>query len=191
MEKQEIISILKKAEPIFSKMYNMLTQYYSIESEMNAKKAERQSGLGAGHWVVTFILGCFYIFPGIIYYKVVKKNRNNRLDEEILALEKSLSRYDGELNNLVKDAVETGIQNILPEEYLNPENRAVTYLLSYLQSGRADSLKEAMNLFEEDKHRMNMERMQNQVLEQSRLNGQELRYNNILTAIDTINNLSK
>lgn len=191
MEKQEVISILRNAEPIFSRMYNILAQCESVETQLNIKKDERQSGLGLGHWIAAFFLCCIYIFPGIIYYNVVKKNRNNRLDEEILSLEKSLEKYEAEFRNLVNDAKKTGIFNILPAEYLDPDDRAVSYILSYLQSGRADSLKEAMNLFEEEKHRLNMERMQNQALEQSRLNSRLLKYNNIINAIDTINNLNR
>lgn len=191
MEKQEVIKILTDAKPFFDRMHTILTQYYPIESELNAKRMERQNGLGIGHWIATIFLCFFYIFPGIIYYNAVKKSRNRNLDEEIASLESRIKAYDSELNTLVNSAIKTGISNILPEQYLNPDEQAVNYILTYLQSGRADSLKEAMNLFEEEKHRLNMERMQNQALEQSRVNSQLLRYNNFINAANTLNNLTK
>lgn len=43
----------------------------------------------------------------------------------------------------------------IPEQYRN--SGAIQYICSYLENGRADSLKEALNLFEEELHRMKVE----------------------------------
>ncbi len=191
MDKQEVIQILNSAKPSFDRMYQLLISYAEMEGELNAKRIEREQGLSLKEGVITFLLGICYILPGVIYYRTKKKSKESRLNEEISMLENKLSEYDKELKNLANIIMKTGITNILPEKYLNPVDRVVNYLLDYFNSGRADSLKEALNLYEEDSHRLRMEQMQNEALMQSQEQSRLLRYNNIINAANAINNLTR
>lgn len=56
------------------------------------------------------------------------------------------------------------VLDIVPEDYATP--LCVKRIYSYLTNGRADGLKEALNLFEEEQHRWRMEEGQRQMYEQ-------------------------
>lgn len=56
------------------------------------------------------------------------------------------------------------IQAVVPQDYIAPMFVRAAY--GYLVNGRADSMKEAVNLFEEEQHRWRMEQGQRQMYEQ-------------------------
>lgn len=56
------------------------------------------------------------------------------------------------------------IQEVIPQDYRAPMFVRAAY--SYLVNGRADSMKEIVNLFEEEQHRWRMEQGQQQMYEQ-------------------------
>ena len=191
MNTKEIIQVLSLAEPIYDEMYASIIQLVSVQEKLTQKETEKNHPLGVANWVITIFLGCFYIFPGVIYYMYCKKKRVQEIESEIAALQDQLQTLNNTLQQQVELIRQTGIQNILPEQYLNPADQSVKYILNYLQTGRADTLKEAMNLFEEEKHRINMENMQNEALKQAQANGKMLFYGNMINAANAISNLKK
>jgi len=58
------------------------------------------------------------------------------------------------------------LSDIIPQKYLNL--KAVLFLLEVLQTGRADSSKEAYNLYEEELHREKIQEMQEEQLDYAR-----------------------
>lgn len=56
------------------------------------------------------------------------------------------------------------IQAVIPQDYIAPMFVRAAY--GYLVNGRADTMKEAVNLFEEEQHRWRMEQGQQQMYEQ-------------------------
>lgn len=56
------------------------------------------------------------------------------------------------------------IQEVVPQDYIAPMFVRAAY--GYLVNGRADSMKEAVNLFEEEQHRWRMEQGQQQMYEE-------------------------
>lgn len=56
------------------------------------------------------------------------------------------------------------VLSVVPEDYATP--LCVKRIYSYLTNGRADDLKESLNLFEEEQHRWRMEEGQRQMYEQ-------------------------
>ncbi len=56
------------------------------------------------------------------------------------------------------------LTDFLPEEYCN--STVIPYLLNYVSTGRADTLKEALNLYEEQKFRWEMESRQRNMMEE-------------------------
>lgn len=191
MNTKDIIQILSQAKPLYDAMYETIVQLTSVQETLTQKETERDKPMNIGNWIVTIILGFFYIIPGVIYYKYCKKSRIQKLDSEISTLRNQFQTLNNSLQQQIELVRQTGIQDILPEQYLNPVDQSVQYILSYLQTGRADSLKEAMNLFEEEKHRINMENMQNEALQQAKANGKMLFYENMINAANTLNNLTK
>ncbi len=77
-----------------------------------------------------------------------KQSQNKKDLKEISNLEEKLAQIQDE----GKDSLE-----ILPETYRNTE--AVCYMLLSIKDGRSDSLKEAMNLYEEQLHNWKMEKL--------------------------------
>lgn len=191
MDKNSIINILTQAKPIYDAMYPVIIEYCKVEESIMQKEELKNQILGVGHLIVSLMLSSSLIFPGVIYYKCIKKYRNNKIDAEIAVLKNKILQLSSMLQTYIEAIRQTGIQDILPEQYLNPVEHSVKYILGYLETGRADNLKEAMNLFEEEKHRINMEYMQNETLQQTRINGQMLFWGNMINATNAINNLRK
>lgn len=191
MNTNEIIKILSQAEPIYDEMYETIIQLSSVQENLTQKETEKDNPMGVTNWIITIFLGLFYIIPGVIYYKNYTKSRIRTLEGEIAVLRDQFQTLSNSLQQQIELVRQTGVQDILPEQYLNPVDQSVKYILGYLRSGRADNLKEAMNLFEEEKHRINMESMQNEALQQAKANGKMLFYGNMINAANTINNLRK
>ena len=55
------------------------------------------------------------------------------------------------IEDFIKSEEMRNLSDIIPQKYLNL--KAVLFLLEVLQTGRADSSKEAYNLYEEELHR--------------------------------------
>lgn len=79
-------------------------------------------------------------------------------------------QYDAISNEIYQLTIQNeNILATLPRDYRYYD--AVAFFESALANGRADSMKEAINLYEEHIHRMNMELNGRQMLEQSRMQG--------------------
>ena len=106
----------------------------------------------------------FYVFGiagGIFSFKFIANLRGPKKDiEEKERLEKEFKEIDQQLIEELGDRYVEAIK-IIPSDYAYPE--CVYALHSYLVNGRADSLKEAINLFEEEQHRMRVEENQSRM----------------------------
>ncbi len=60
------------------------------------------------------------------------------------------------IEDFIKSEEMRNLSDIIPQKYLNL--KAVLFLLEVLQTGRADSSKEAYNLYEEELHREKKQR---------------------------------
>lgn len=77
----------------------------------------------------------------------------------------------------------------LPEDYWY--SQAVASIAGYFRTGRANTLKEALNLYEEEMHRLRMENMQEQTLRQSQKQtayAAITAWNTSLSAMDAVSN---
>ncbi|MST63956.1 hypothetical protein [Schaalia hyovaginalis] len=84
------------------------------------------------------------------------KMANASIEQNALAISQRMNELSRELHN--------EYIGIFPNQYL--EENAVGYLLSLVVNYRASTLPEAINLFEEEQHRMRMERGQQQMIEE-------------------------
>lgn len=81
-------------------------------------------------------------------------------DEKREKLQKHLEHYEQELQQLIEQHGEW-ILEVLPENYAY--YYCAEKLYSYLKNGRADSLKEALNLYESELNQMQVQQLQQQV----------------------------
>lgn len=79
---------------------------------------------------------------------------NAPIEENALAISRRM--------NDVAQALRSEYLTVFPGQYLDEE--IVGYLLSLVSNYRASTLQEAINLFEEEQHRMRMERSQQQII---------------------------
>ncbi|WP_034444861.1 hypothetical protein [Butyrivibrio sp. AE2032] len=117
------------------------------------------------------------IFYFYLYFKLVNKRK--------------IDAIDNEENQAISDIEEAQLDFITP--YLGAVTEclptkyqysyAVSSFCSYLQNGRAGSLKDAINLYEEELHRNRMEQMQSQILQQQK-------YQTSLAAVSAVANVA-
>lgn len=95
----------------------------------------------------------------------IVNNKILKLNQEILAHTNEISRIYNENQNLFMS---------IPPDYR--EAWKVAHLCSILENQRADTLKEALNVFEEDMHRQAMQAGQQQIINQQMQLEQRVRY---------------
>lgn len=121
-------------------------------------------------FALIFILLFSVLYP-IVIVKVNKillkkikeedENRRKKLNEEFESKEIALNRkreYRAELINTVASRI-----SVVPVNY--QYLMAIEYMYSYFCNGRADTLKEAVNLYEEELFRMRQEQRSEQLVE--------------------------
>ena len=124
---------------------------------------------------VVWYAGGGVFFMGLIFsvvaFFLLKRKRDNqgneytRLINEANAIKADIVKNDKELQDLNNDAE----LSFVPEKYKNPA--ALDFIYQALLNKRANTLSEAINLFEENVYRTNMQRMQD---EQLRVTKQQL-----------------
>lgn len=142
--------------------------------------------------VVLFPLS--YGIGTIIYYFYAKsKNKKFNLDitkklQRLEELEKDKNTYIDEILACQKAfCMHSGVN--IPVRYFQPA--ALNAFKDYFYTGRADDLKEAMNLYEEEQHRMNLENIHSEALRQAQIaNNLALQANEINAANATKNILN-
>lgn len=139
-------------------------------------------GVGMG-LSMSFILHCMWIIGvltfGILHFclKDTMKNRKNKRIEKLQTELHTVRQVHAESVQKVVPV----LQRNLPREYWY--SIALTSITGYLRTGRASNMKEALNLYEEEMHRLRMENMQEQSL---RLNQQAATYSAITAANSSI-----
>jgi hypothetical protein len=113
---------------------------------------------------LSFIAGGILCFPValILGCKEAKKDLENAI------------KRSGELQKRIEVIIheKKEIISIIPEKYRYP--LAVNFFAEVLENGRADSMKEAMNLYEEQLHRWKMENKMEQILKNQQIDSTAL-----------------
>lgn len=86
------------------------------------------------------------------------------LEQQLLPLKQELAKAKANLDLALSLERVGGITNTFPPQYRS--THAIGFLLNAIQSYRADSLKEAVNLYEEQLHRHKVEQGQRQIIAQ-------------------------
>ena len=93
------------------------------------------------------------------------KNKHEQTEAEINTMMPQMESISQEIYRVTTENQEK--INLMPRDYRYYD--AVAFFESALANGRADSMKEAINLYEETIHRQNMELNGRQMLEQCRM----------------------
>lgn len=98
----------------------------------------------------------------VVNDKKIKKAQNDFEKDHIAPLKSKLNSQKKEIEDfLITDRVQW-VGRTITRPYLHPD--IIQSVIDYVRSGRADTLKEALNLYEEEAHRNRMEAMQQQVV---------------------------
>ncbi len=124
--------------------------------------------------IIMIFLGIEIPVAIVLYRKTVCKKKNDKLQAEAQKYYDEvfmpIAEQDVEKYNEIIDARDKYIAyykpllSIIPSDYL--KYRAVTFFEEVVRTGRADTLKEAMNLYEEQVHRWNLEAQGERMIQQ-------------------------
>lgn len=156
-EKEIIIQNVNGAIPTAQKMKQLENEIEQLSAEIERKK--KYSCL----WVVAFVFSFVLVIGGIgliyveeftlmpfavaslpVIFLILRLKRINACKSKIKELE-------GDIANMQNDTTLAW----LPAEYRT--GSCLTAIIGYVQNGRADSLKEAINLLENEMHQQRME----------------------------------
>lgn len=198
MEKQVLIQKLEAILPIMRKANEPLQTMEQIEERCNALQCELDAPrkfdfvtfcieiflgmmigyMTIGRWLY-LLLHTFWVVPvcgvlcGVLDWIIwgrIHAAKKAGIKKEIAEWK---ARYDAEENRLAEilGPHADKILEVVPKAYVAPD--IIEMLYEYLVNGRADSMKEALNLFEEEKHRRQLDERQQQ-LEENFIRGMEM-----------------
>ena len=98
------------------------------------------------------------VIGAIIAMVLVNNRASTNHQNAILELEHQLRRREKEIEKHYRE-----YPGVCPIHIAYSHPEAISQLISYLETGRADSLKEALNLMEEELHRNRMEQHQQRI----------------------------
>lgn len=178
MEKTEIIKILNSAKPYYQEMDNIYQEIVSLDNQ----KTTCRKSMSAGQIILGTCLTLFLcMVPGIIYFCVKGSQIKKQNDQRVTALENQKQILLNKAQSIIGGLQKTGISNLYQSEiWTNPHD--MNYIYSYFSSGRAETVKESLNLLAEDKHRDKMENMQAQMLDLQNKANQQLFWGNMINA---------
>ena len=192
--RQAALADVQKALPVFQQINDLYLQAENLNQQVmmsQAKVADGNNRYGKLKGIIAVVLG--YAVLNIIFYFVASISEALAIPYIIavvvglIVLYNKVKRQDLEKRNLAvqqtRDALTPQMEAISQEVYrIFMENEAVilpiprdyrnlaavTFFESALANGRADSMKEALNLYEEHLHRTALEMNSQLALEQSR-----------------------
>ena len=186
-EKEQLITDLRRIRDIWKVWYDLYNEKITVENEIKQVEQEvaaidhKGGGWITAIWIVATILVFFnlgflwgigalvvgFFVQGLIDDLLYKNKRavekeellNNKmppLQERQQTAEEKIDEY-----RETEDFQFAFRSNYIPEKYNTLET--VTELLGYLEDGRADTKKEAFNLYESVQHEKRMEEMQKSI----------------------------
>lgn len=142
------------------------------------------------HPVIAILLILFFLVGSILLFVlngILNKKRKQKLAVRLKEEEEKLKLNIDEMNQIINDNKD--VLFVIPEKYRYAH--AVAFMLEYLQTLRADNFKEAINLYEEEMHRIRMEQGQQQIIliqnQQQRALNSINNYNKAMTVMSAVN----
>ena len=184
LEVKAVLEKLAKKQEVYDEIERRLYEEYGKEESIRNEKQKMKTRICA---VIMLIVIAVCFFTGIIksvYGSIIPlilvmvamivaryKGKNGRINEEyynqkILPIKKELNQQEKVILAFMNSDEMKNLSDVIPQKYLNL--KAVLFLLEVLQKGRADSAKEAYNLYEEELHREKIQEMQEEQLDYAR-----------------------
>ena len=184
LEVKVVLEKLAKKQEVYDEIERRLYEEYGKEESIRNEKQKMKTRICA---VIMLIVIAVCFFTGIIksvYGSIIPlilvmvamivaryKGKNGRINEEyynqkILPIKKELNQQEKVILAFMNSDEMKNLSDVIPQKYLNL--KAVLFLLEVLQTGRADSAKEAYNLYEEELHREKIQDMQEEQLDYAR-----------------------
>lgn len=183
MERLELLKNLDSSRNIITAISKEQQKLESINSQIDEvnKKIEQIKGYGVGCFVVMaavviavfihFILCILVIALSFIAdakYFTPKREQKAELyyNKSMPQLLQNKSAVEEELKKLYSSKEAKDMMEFIPDKYQSVH--AANFIYEAVDNQRADTLKEALNLYEEDSHRTRMETMQKEQIETAR-----------------------
>lgn len=187
MEKKEILTILTAAKPYYHDMEIINQDALLLDEE--EKKIPK--GMSRNQILIGICLTIFlYFIPGIIYFCIVSSKASKQTQQRREEINTQKQMLIDRAESVIANLRETGINQLFPQEIWG-NLYDMQHIYSFFELGRADSIKEALNLLEESNHRARMENMQGQMLQQQQQTNQQLFWGNMINAGNALNNVLK
>lgn len=194
MEKQELINQIREILPVMDKLEKYMSNMSSyqdrishLENVTNGKKpfvfmTDAAIGIVFGGFIwmsvkdsLEKLIGGWSVFILLIILAGIGAAVNMKAVNYLWGLTKTGEKKELEKCKISLKETEQAmiaelsphwgkVLSVVPEDYATP--LCVQRIYSYLVNGRADDLKESLNLFEEEQHRWRMEEGQRQMYEQ-------------------------
>ena len=163
-----IQKVLLIIEPRFAEISQIDDKKRDLEAKHNSSGDTQGCFVGVFSLVVAIaagvklesgIMGIIAFFVTSFVITIVAAESDDFYSREIVPLDNRKAELNREIDNIMaSDCVGWLLSNTLSTEYMN--SYAIGMFIKYLDAGRADNLKESMNLYEEERHRGRMESMQ-------------------------------
>lgn len=182
-ERIDLISSLKKAIPIYeelAKYQNEFNKWFMSLGSLQSKFTKHFASFSDGKFGTYHVIDCIVMFfcfffglsgeKGFFFWVLVCIGILYLLQKRRLFWESEIERMQRGMDNISSQARTYLAGHEIPELYVLPQDYryldAAKFILFYLENGRADNMKEACNLYEEELHRQKMENMQVDILNQ-------------------------
>lgn len=197
MEKQELMIRLKELLPVMDmveqyneKLDGIWREKESLKSQINETfrfKDNMSWPVKTGvtilcllYWTISSkIVATLYVGAIVALVLWLRIRVKSMFEQNKESLRQELARVEQIYEQTDQEMIENfapywqKMQEVIPKDYMAPIFVKTVY--TYLENGRADTMKEAINLFEEEQHRWRMEQNQQQMYEQYQAELQNLR----------------
>lgn len=183
---KEILPVTKKLEGHLEKMSQIENYIANLDAQINApRRFNLFTDVAIGAIVIPTVLinvvakvltlqpatvGKMYFFfmiaGGVLNFYVSGKIRDKGKDGARRDRTIWQKKYEEAEENMLKDIAPDWdkVLSVIPQDYATPT--CIYSVYNYLVNGRADTLKEALNLFEEEQHRWRVEANQQKMYDE-------------------------
>ncbi|MFT4107175.1 MAG: hypothetical protein QM657_15580 [Lacrimispora sp.] len=162
----DIRKCMKEYYPIGQELVRQFEYYQNYQKAAERWKPENKMKYVIGSAVVGVVITPLILIGGLVaaglyfgFDKIVE-NKQHQCDLQMKKVEELINKFEKSY-----EPVQEKCQRLLfsREDYETP--MAVDYLIEIIESGRAETMKEAYNMLDEQLHRWKMEEIQNKQLE--------------------------
>lgn len=182
MENHALIASLQEAHEVICKIITLQQNIQQVSNQKAEIEKKAKEMVGLPNWegflalgiaIYLWISGVAFWFSIIVFFILLliisaidtvtlepkrKLKAQMYIENNMPPIEQKLAELSEEKDAIWGTDAASRMLELIPEDYRSPN--AVQYFLKAIQNQRADTLKEAINLFEEYRHQQRMENLQ-------------------------------